>query len=145
MKNKILLLLTLGVLTLAACKQKPFDGKAAFNIEKLSVEEGLKQARKESKLLYVYMYTDWCGYCRKMTQTTFQDSTFGGFMNKNFVNIYINAEKDDVAFAKENDVRVFPTHLIFTASGERIGKIEGYLTASEMENSMRNILKRNAD
>ena len=43
--------------------------------------EALKQkAETEQRVYFIDMYTSWCGYCKKMDATTFQDIDLGVYV-----------------------------------------------------------------
>jgi thioredoxin-related protein len=63
---------------------------------------GMVKAEAENKKVVVHLYTDWCTWCKKMDQTTFQDSLVIKYMNENFVAIKFDAEqRDDIIFKGE--------------------------------------------
>ena len=41
------------------------------------------------------MYTDWCGWCKRMDATTFVDPVIVEYMNKHFYNVKMDAEQKD--------------------------------------------------
>ena len=47
------------------------------------------------KKIFVDVYTDLCGWCKRMDQTTFRDSTLVDYMNKHFYAIKFNAEQKE--------------------------------------------------
>ncbi len=62
-------------------------------------EEGMKLARKKHKPVIVDIYTDWCGWCKKMDNETFQDPLIVSYLTENFIAIKLNAEgKEPIAF-----------------------------------------------
>lgn len=58
-------------------------------------EEAVKASEKEPKKIFVDCYTDWCGWCKRMDQTTFQDKEVVAFMNKNFYAVKFDAEQQE--------------------------------------------------
>lgn len=46
-----------------------------INYFKGSYDNALKEARSNKKLVFVDAYTDWCGWCKKLDRTTFNDTS----------------------------------------------------------------------
>lgn len=54
---------------------------------------------KDKKKIVVDIYTDWCGWCKRMDASTFQDPKVIKAINKNFYAVKFNAEqKEDINF-----------------------------------------------
>ena len=65
----------------------------------LSWEDAMKASEKQPKKIYIDLYTDWCGWCKKMDASTFVDPEVVKYMNENFHAIKFNAEqKEDIVF-----------------------------------------------
>lgn len=66
----------------------------------MSFSEAIKaNSGDDKKKIFVDVYTDWCGWCKVMDRSTFQDSTIIGYMNKYFHAVKLNAEmKDTLVF-----------------------------------------------
>jgi thioredoxin-related protein len=60
-----------------------------------SFEEAIKLNKKKKKKFFVDLYTDWCGWCKKMDASTFQDPVIAEYMNENFYPIKFDAETSD--------------------------------------------------
>jgi thioredoxin-related protein len=53
----------------------------------------------EKRKIMVDLYTDWCGWCKKMDAATFQQSYISEYVNDHFYAIKFNAEmKEDLVF-----------------------------------------------
>ncbi len=62
----------------------------------------LEQATEESKAnptkpILLTLYTDWCGYCKKLDKETFVDQTIVDYVNKNYIPVKFNAEQKNMA------------------------------------------------
>src|SRR5688572_7937618 len=65
----------------------------------VSFEEAVALSEKNPKNLFIDVYTDWCGWCKKMDATTFKDEEVAKFINTNFYAVKLNAEtKDTIRF-----------------------------------------------
>lgn len=62
-------------------------------------EEAYAMNKDNPKKIFVDLYTSWCGWCKKMDKTTFQDPQIVKYLNENFYPIKFNAEqREDVVF-----------------------------------------------
>ncbi|NKI32939.1 DUF255 domain-containing protein [Muricauda sp. DJ-13] len=74
---------------------------AAQEINWISFEEAVTEAQKEgnTKKIFVDVYTDWCGWCKKMDKDTFQNPEVAAYMQENFLMVKFNAEgKEPIEF-----------------------------------------------
>ena len=96
-------------------------------------ESALKDAKKQDKLLFVDIYTDWCGYCKKLDRDVYTNESVISYHEGNFINIKINAEVGyGVTFAREQKVTGYPTLLYMNASAKIVTKIPGYIDANTL-------------
>jgi thioredoxin-related protein len=96
-----------------------------------SYEEGMVVSKVEKKKVFLHFYADWCGFCRKMAQDTFQDSSVVAFLNKNFIPIRVNTDKEQQTAANYG-VAGLPFNVFLTDRGEIILSIPGYIPADTM-------------
>ena len=69
----------------------------AQDINWISWEEAvqLSQTDAQPKKIFVDVYTDWCGWCKKMDKNTFQNPEVSKYMQDNFYMVKMNAEGKD--------------------------------------------------
>ena len=66
----------------------------------------LKQAKKKDKIVFVDVYTTWCGPCKQVATKVFPQEKVGEVYNSNFINYQIDAESSaGKEFTKKYPVR----------------------------------------
>lgn len=94
-------------------------------------EDLQQQAARKKQPYFIDFYTSWCGYCKKLDQTTFKDPEVIKFIDNNYIPFKSNAEgSEGKALAQKYGVSGFPTMIFFDPDGNVIGKIVGYVDAS---------------
>ena len=77
-----------------------FGLSSALTQEKIkwyTIQEAVQLARQEPRVLVIDVYTDWCGWCKRMDATTFADPSIVAIMNEQFYPVKLNAEgKEDI-------------------------------------------------
>ncbi len=58
-------------------------------------EEAVALQAKEPRIIMVDLYTDWCGWCKRMDSTTFEDDNVAKFLNEYFYPVKFNAEQKE--------------------------------------------------
>jgi len=93
----------------------------------------LEKAKKEDKLVYVDIYTDWCLPCKMMTESVYSDKATMDYLNENFVCYKVNGEKangpDLVALF---EVRNYPGILFLNQRGGVLEKNLGSLSSTQL-------------
>lgn len=90
-------------------------------------KEVLAKAKQEDKLVFVDVYTSWCGPCKKMVAEVFPLKEVGDVFNPAFVNYKIDAEKGEgIQIAKQFGVKSYPTYLFVNGDGVLIYRSGGY-------------------
>jgi len=87
-------------------------------------------AKAENKLVFVDVYTDWCGPCKLMDAEVFPLPNVSEFYNTSFISYKLNAEKGEgIAFAKKYFVQSYPNYIFINGDGELIHRTTGYQEA----------------
>jgi len=100
-------------------------------IQWFSYAEGRQRGDAENKKVFLVFNADWCRYCLQMEKETFQNPTVIAYVNRNFVPISVNSDKEQ-DIAEKYSVRGLPSTWFISENGERIGNRPGYIAADEM-------------
>ncbi|MFO7825370.1 MAG: thioredoxin fold domain-containing protein [Cyclobacterium sp.] len=107
-----------------------------------SFEEVIDKVEEQPKMILVDVYTDWCGWCKKMDKETFTDKEVISYVNQNFYAVKLNAEDGKRKFdfrgkeyseeemARAMRVRSYPNFVIMDAAMENITQLPGYREAT---------------
>lgn len=74
---------------------------SAQEIQWMTFEEAVAMTKNEgnTKKVFIDVYTDWCGWCKKMDKDTFQNPEVAQYMQENFYMVKFNAEgKEPIEF-----------------------------------------------
>lgn len=72
-------------------KLRPQAAEAAINW--LSWEEAMALSQKEKKKILFSVYTDWCGWCKRMDSATFEEPNIAAYLNQHFYAVKFDAEQ----------------------------------------------------
>jgi thiol:disulfide interchange protein len=113
-------------------------GFAQTEFKPLPFQQALSEARAGDKHVLVDCYTSWCAPCHKMTNEVFPLKTVGDYLNPRFVSVKYDIEKDEEGkrLARQHDVTLIPTFLIFRPDGSLLHKIVG---AADAERFLRQV------
>jgi thioredoxin-related protein len=112
---------------MAASATQAGDG----GIQWLSYAEGRQRGEAENKKVFLVFNADWCRYCLKMEKETFQDPTVIAYVNRNFVPVTVNSDKEH-EIAADYNVKGLPSTWFISEKGDRIGNRPGFIPAKEM-------------
>ena len=87
----------------SAASQTP----STSGIQWMSYDEGRQRGQAENKKLFLVFSADWCRYCLQMKKETFQDPTVIAYINRNFIPIKVNSDRQQNV-AAEYGVRGCP-------------------------------------
>ena len=83
----------LVILTLFA--MMAIGAKAQEAIQWMSIEEAEARCAEEPKMVFIDVYTDWCGWCKRMDKDNFSNPVIAKYMNEHFYAVKLNAETSD--------------------------------------------------
>lgn len=91
-KTHLILLTILSVFTTLNINAQTTNND---KINWMSFEEAIKLNETKPKKIFIDVFTNWCGWCTKMDQTTFIDKDVVAYMNENFYAVKFNAEQTE--------------------------------------------------
>lgn len=102
----------------------------------ITLEEAKKKAAEDDQLIFIDAYTSWCGPCKKMAATSFQEEKVGELFNESFVNLKIDVEKDadGAEIARLYKIKAYPTLLFIDSNGKLVKQVIGFQTGDQLIN-----------
>ena len=96
------------------------------------LRRAIEVARAEGKLIVADVYTDWCGWCKKMDKTVYSDPAIVA-LSRQRVFLKVNAEDrgEGQSFAREMGVKGYPTTIILDGNGRVLNIAQGYIASPE--------------
>lgn len=125
-------------------------------------ESAIDQNKEKKKLIFIDIYTNWCGWCKQMDRTTFLDPNVVSYMNEHFYAVKMDAEsKEPIAFRETlyeykmyngkgyNELAVnllggkmsFPTFVILSKKEVKIATINGYQDETKLLTALKKYAK----
>ena len=155
--NKILAFVALGLSVTLMSYRTP-DPEAVDGIRWMSWQEAAELSKTHPKKIFVDVYTDWCGWCKKMDSSTFKDPKVVEYMNTYFYAVKFDAEmKDEIEFrdhtfkwvkAGRNGVHTlaysllegkmsYPSFVMLNENYDRIAIMPGYKQSEQLLQELR--------
>lgn len=128
--------------------------QAQDRINWLSIEELEAAQAEEPRKVFIDLYTDWCGWCKRMDKTTFEHPGIAAYINENYYAVKLNAETRDtlhflgsdfayvangrkgyneLAVALTNGKLSYPTIVYMDENLKVIQPVPGYMDAKSFE------------
>ena len=115
-----------------------------IQFEKMSVGDALEKARAEQKMVFIDVFAEWCGPCKKMDAEVFTNAEVGKYFNEKFVCLQLDGEKGEGAeIAKRFRVDMYPTYVVLDISGQKVFQTAGYHQPAQFIDLIRNGLDPN--
>lgn len=137
----VLLITALTILTATGTGQKP-GGSEKSGLNWTSLEEAIERAGNEKKPVLLDVYTDWCGWCKKLDKETFNDPKVAEVLSNMFTLAKVNGEsreeiiyKDQktngIGLARGFGIRGYPAIIFLDEKGDMLTLIPGFLDAEQ--------------
>ncbi len=96
----------------------------------LTLDEAIKKASEEKKLVFIDAHTAWCQPCVLMEKNVFSLNTVADFYNEHFINVKIDFGKEE-ELAERFDVHGYPSYIFVNAKGKAVYMGSGYTEEKE--------------
>ncbi|MBR4498875.1 MAG: thioredoxin family protein [Bacteroidales bacterium] len=140
--KKIVLMMIMGMIAFPVFSQS--------KINWISFEQAMALTKQDGKPVLVDVYTDWCGWCKRLDATTYQDSAVVAYINANFHAVKFNAEgSEKISYrdslytktGKTHDLAIkllqgklsYPTTIFMVEKINMVAPIPGYMTRETIQ------------
>ena len=105
-------------------------------------EAGFAEAKISHKKIMLDVYTDWCGWCKRLDRDVYGNEEVAKYLIEEYVVIKLNAESnakirfDDTIYTEAElsqafGVTGYPAIIFFDSTGAPLNKLAGYVPANE--------------
>ena len=96
--SRVLGILSLVVL-ISPAYTLPESGEDGDQLKWYTWQEAVELQKSSPKKIFVDVYTDWCGWCKRMDKTTFNNDKVSAYLKEHFYPVKMDAEmKEDVEY-----------------------------------------------
>ncbi|MBA3648158.1 MAG: DUF255 domain-containing protein [Chitinophagales bacterium] len=100
------------------------------NIKWMSISEAEQAAKQQPKKIIIDIYTDWCGWCKRLDATTYKNEDIVKYINDNFYAVKLNAESKDKITFQGKDYSYDPSKKINNVATNFLSQSPGYPTTT---------------
>ena len=134
----------------------PAPAAAGSGIAWRGWDRGLEEAKASNRPVLVDVYTQWCGWCRRMDAEVYARAEIRDYLKQNFVVVKLDAEASDPAryegraftsrsLAARFGVSGYPTTVFLRPAGEHLVNVPGYVDADRFLLVLRYIAEGHID
>ncbi len=120
------------------------NSEAEMKVNWMSYEDAVKKAQTKPKKIFIDVYTDWCGWCKKMDKSTFSNEKIVKILNNDYYAVKLNAESKKAIevkgesttprkVAREYNVSAYPTTVYLDENQKLIQAVPGYQNAENLD------------
>lgn len=92
--KKISLILSAAIIILGLYAFKPKSNEVNW----MNFNDGYALAKKKNKIMLVDVYTEWCGWCKRMDKDTYAKASIYSVLNDKYVSVKFNPEVDGIKY-----------------------------------------------
>ncbi len=127
------------VVAIFVCFLMGFKPAEKSPINWISFEQALEESKKSKRKIFIDVYTDWCGWCKKMDASTFSNQKMADYVNKKYYAVKLDAESMKTFEYKGKrmserelagqifQVTSYPTTVYLDENFEMLSPVPGYL------------------
>jgi|WetSurMetagenome_2_1015567.scaffolds.fasta_scaffold160134_2 thioredoxin-related protein len=103
-----------------------------------SFNSAMEKNKSSKKKIVIDVYTNWCGWCKKMDYSTYRDSEVIKYLEEKYIAVKLNAESDsklmyegvkysEQEFSGKLGITGYPATVFFNENCKLITIVPGYL------------------
>ena len=99
------------------------------------LNEAHESAVLENKPMLVVFDADWCKYCEKMNDKTFNDSSVSIYINEKFIPVRLDLA-DNAKIAEILEIKRIPCTIALSPRADLLGRVVGYVNTVQYRETL---------
>ncbi len=87
-----------------------FSNAQNESIHWVSFTKAMELSQSQPKKVFIDMYTDWCGWCKRMDVTTFSHPEVIKYINEHYYAVKFNTESEGPITVKDSTYKINPAY-----------------------------------
>ncbi|MCG6909850.1 MAG: thioredoxin family protein [Deltaproteobacteria bacterium] len=113
------------------CIAQPALAAGPNSVRWHSYAEGMALRKSMAKKVFINFYATWCGFCKRMDTKTFTDKAVIDYLEKNFIAVKVDVDKERNVAAQYN-ISPLPDTWFISETGDAIGNRPGFIGADDL-------------
>lgn len=139
-KTRIIPLALLGVVavatfTIAGPIASMFQSQSKEIQWQTNLNEAHQDAVLENKPMLIVFDADWCKYCDKMNDKTFNDSSVSSYVNDKFIPVRLDLA-DNARIAEILEIERIPCTIALSPRADLLGRVVGYVNTVQYRETL---------
>ncbi|GAA4451475.1 thioredoxin family protein [Novipirellula rosea] len=103
-----------------------------------SPEQAIQAAHSTGRLIIVSVGANWCHYCKEMDRDVWKHPAIAKIIAEEYVPLKLTDEQHQ-ELIETMQIKGYPATLIFTQDRQLVTRMDGYISAEKLANTMRAI------
>ncbi|MBP9882102.1 MAG: DUF255 domain-containing protein [Chitinophagales bacterium] len=112
------------------------SAQQAEGIKWMSITEAEKLSAQQPKKILIDIYTDWCGWCKKLDATTYKDPRVVKYLNENYYAVKLNAESKEKIMYQNKEYTYETAKRINGVAANFLSSSGGYPTTTFLDEKL---------
>lgn len=107
----------------------------------ITYKTALENAKTQNKPVFIMLYADWCPHCNQMKKEVFSDAAVMDFLNKNYICLWKNVEKEEgIELKNKFKTKSLPSFLFVDTNETLLYALKGEIKKNEFVYEANNAL-----
>ena len=108
---------------------------------KVSLDDAVKAAKAEKKVVMIDFYADWCGPCKQLDAQTFAKDDVKKLLTDKTVAIKVDVDTNK-ELSKKYEIKFIPTIVFVDGEGKEVGRFTGFKDAEKFVEEVEKHVKK---
>lgn len=105
---------------------------------RMDLNAAREDSRKTGRPMLIVFEAEWCPFCRRMEQASFNDLALSRYINDTFIPVRLNIEQNQRT-AEILEVESIPCTVALNSKADLLGRVTGYIERNQYQQALNRI------